>query len=51
MVLIASFMLAGCTGIPEGVTPVKGFQLESYPGTWYEIVRLDHGFERVLELS
>jgi apolipoprotein D and lipocalin family protein len=48
MALIASFLLAGCTGIPDGVTPVRGFQLKLYLGTWYEIARLDHGFERGL---
>ena len=48
LLLVASFLLAGCTGIPEGVTPVRGFQLERYLGTWYEIARLDHSFERGL---
>lgn len=41
-------LLAGCTGIPQGVSPVKGFQVERYLGTWYEIARLDHSFERGL---
>lgn len=36
----------GCTGVPDGVKPVKGFQLERYLGRWYEIARLDHSFER-----
>ncbi len=40
--------LAGCTGIPEGVRPVTGFQLDRYLGTWHEIARLDHSFERGL---
>jgi apolipoprotein D and lipocalin family protein len=48
LALIASFLLAGCTGIPDGVTPVREFQLERYLGTWYEIARLDHSFERGL---
>ena len=38
--------LAGCTGVPEGVEPVDNFELEPYLGTWYEIARLDHRFER-----
>jgi len=46
--LIAVFALSGCTGIPEGVTPVKGFQIDRYLGTWHEIVRLDHSFEEGL---
>ena len=39
-------LLVGCTGIPDGLQPVSGFQLERYFGTWYEIARLDHSFER-----
>ncbi len=41
-------MLAACTGIPDGVDVVEDFELESYLGTWYEIARLDHRFERGL---
>lgn len=37
------------TGIPGGIQPVTGFELERYLGTWYEIARLDHRFERGLE--
>lgn len=40
---------AGCTGVPEGLSPVRGFDVERYLGTWYEIARLDHAFERGLE--
>lgn len=43
-----SFLLSACTGIPEGVKPVTGFQLDRYLGTWHEIARLDHSFERGL---
>ena len=39
---------AGCTGVPEGVDTIKGFELDRYLGTWYEIARLDHPFERGL---
>jgi len=42
-------LLAGCTGLPGRVTPVQGFELDRYLGTWYEIARLDHPFERGLE--
>ena len=42
------FLLGGCVGMPDGVTPVDNFQLERYLGTWYEIARLDHSFERGL---
>ncbi len=41
-------LLYGCSSIPEGVQAVKGFQLPRYLGTWYEIARLDHSFERGL---
>jgi len=41
-------MLGGCLGIPEGVQPVHGFSVAGYLGTWYEIARLDHRFERGL---
>lgn len=40
--------IAGCSGIPDGVTVVDGFELERYTGVWYEIARLDHSFERGL---
>ena len=43
-----ALLLAGCTGVPEGVQPVRGFNPERYLGTWYEIARLDHSFERGL---
>lgn len=46
--LALSVLLAGCVSVPEGVQPVDGFQLERYLGTWYEIARLDHSFERGL---
>ena len=40
--------LPGCGGAPDGVNPVSGFELQRYLGTWYEIARLDHRFERGL---
>jgi len=44
-----AFLLSACTGMPAGVSPVKDFELNRYLGTWYEIARLDHSFERGLE--
>ena len=45
--LIASAaLLAGCVGVPQGIEPVRGFDLDRYLGKWYEIARLDHSFER-----
>ena len=40
--------MCGCVQIPDGVTPVKGFAAQRYLGTWYELARLDHVFERGL---
>jgi apolipoprotein D and lipocalin family protein len=45
---LAWLLLAGCVGLPSGVQPVGDFKVERYLGTWYEIARLDHGFERGL---
>lgn len=41
-------LLGSCTGVPDGVKVVSGFELNRYLGTWYEIARLDHSFERGL---
>ena len=40
--------LCSCASIPEGITPVEDFSLESYLGTWYEIARFDFRFEKDL---
>ncbi len=45
---LALLALAGCAAAPDGVTPVTGFELQRYLGTWHEIARLDHSFERGL---
>lgn len=43
-----ALVLSACTGAPDGVEPVSEFDLNRYLGTWYEIARLDHRFERGL---
>jgi len=48
IVLLVVVVLTGCTGLPKGVTPIGNFELDRYLGTWYEIARLDHSFERGL---
>ena len=49
VVLIAMMvLLGGCLGMPQTVTPVNNFELDRYLGTWYEVARLDHSFERGL---
>ena len=49
LVLVAIAVIAGCVGVPEGIEPVTGFQVERYMGRWYEVARLDHRFERGME--
>jgi apolipoprotein D and lipocalin family protein len=46
--LLLAALSSGCTGIPKGVTAIDDFEINRYLGTWYEIARLDHRFERGL---
>jgi apolipoprotein D and lipocalin family protein len=46
--LLLALSLMACTGLPNRVEPVSDFDLQRYLGTWYEIARLDHSFERGL---
>jgi apolipoprotein D and lipocalin family protein len=48
--ILGAFMLSllGCTSVPEGLQPITGFEVQRYLGTWHEIARLDHSFERGL---
>lgn len=48
LLLLLMLVWVGCSGPPKGVSPVTGFELDRYLGTWYEIARLDHRFERGL---
>ena len=41
-------LVSGCTGKPDGVVPVSSFDVQRYKGEWFEIMRLDHSFERGL---
>ena len=49
-VLTCAAFLAACapTRPPEGISAVTPFDLQRYQGRWYELARLDHGFERGL---
>jgi len=49
ILLFVSFLLGGCSDIPTGVKPMEGFEANRYLGTWHEIARLDHSFERGME--
>jgi len=45
---LGATLLAGCLGVPDRAVVVQDFSLERYLGSWYEIARLDHSFERGL---
>ena len=49
MVVVITFFMTACTGKPDGVIAVDGFEIDRYLGKWYEIARLDHSFERGLD--
>ncbi|MGE8492468.1 MULTISPECIES: lipocalin family protein [Comamonas] len=45
----AAVALPGCAvSVPQGVQPVSGFDASKYMGTWYELARIDHRFEKGL---
>lgn len=48
LILLTGLFITGCVGIPDNITAVDGFEVKRYLGTWYEIARLDHSFERDL---
>lgn len=48
MTLLVCVLVSGCVALPDGIEPVRDFELSRYLGTWYEIARLDHSFERGL---
>ena len=41
-------LLVGCVSRQPFVPPVTDFDLDRYLGTWYEIARPDHSFQRFL---
>jgi apolipoprotein D and lipocalin family protein len=51
VMLAASAMLAGCAGVPKGITPVENFNAQRYLGAWYEIARLDTARKKVCATS
>jgi len=40
---VCLLLLSGCVGIPEGLAPVSGFDVNRYMGKWYEIARRTTG--------
>lgn len=49
LLVVGVVFLQACSHLPENIKPVSDFELNRYLGTWYEIARLDHSFERGLE--
>ncbi len=49
LLALLTMLLTGCVEIPENAKPVDNFELQNYLGTWYEVARLDHRFERGME--
>ena len=49
ILLLGCTILTACSGTPAGVEPVRDYDLSKYLGTWYEVARLDHRFERGME--
>ena len=48
-VLVAFFLFMAVPSHAKSYTCVEDFDVEQYLGTWYEIARLDHPFERGLD--
>jgi len=49
LLLFLCLVLLACTGDDAKYKAITGFEAEKYLGTWYEIARLDHSFERGLD--
>lgn len=48
LLAVCAALFSGCAGVPKGLKPVTNFELARYLGTWHEVARLDHSFERGL---
>ena len=49
LLILLSFSLLSCSNQTEGLKVVENLDANQYLGTWYEIARLDHSFERDLQ--
>lgn len=47
--LLGCILLTACVGDADKYPTVTGFEVGRYLGTWYEIARFDHSFERDLD--
>lgn len=46
---LGAAVISGCaSSVPHGINPVANFNVQRYAGTWYEIARIDHSFEKGL---
>lgn len=48
LIVLLMLLLTSCMGVPDNVKVVDSVDANQYLGTWYEIARLDHSFERGL---
>ncbi|MFC7524629.1 lipocalin family protein [Parapedobacter sp. GCM10030251] len=46
--LLGVALFSTCGSIPRKAKPINHFELDRYLGTWHEIARFDHRFERNL---
>ena len=48
--LMAVLALSACSTprTPEGIQPVRGFDVDRYAGYWHEVARIENSFERGL---
>ena len=45
----AALFVSGCAvRVPDNLQPVTNFDVKRYAGTWYELARIDHRFEKGL---
>jgi apolipoprotein D and lipocalin family protein len=49
LLILTMLLLSSCMGVPKNINVIDGINAEQYLGTWYEIARLDHNFERGLD--
>jgi apolipoprotein D and lipocalin family protein len=48
-VVAGASLVSGCAvSVPRNVQPVTSFDVQRYAGTWYELARIDHRFEKGL---
>lgn len=48
LIVLLMLLLSSCMGMPDNIKVVESVDANQYLGTWYEIARLDHSFERDL---